>query len=204
MKYLIVSGSTRINSQSFKVSSYIKEQLKTTGLGNDADIIDLSNKSIPDWDEGHWEHGDDWNATWTNHSKELKLSDAIIIVVPEWGGMVPPALKNFFQLCTNGELAHKPSLIVSISAGITGGSYPVAELRMSSYKNTKICYIPDHIIIKNVTQVLDNSDQVNYDDDIYIKDRIFYSLNVLNIYAKAFKQIRDQEIIDQTQYKYGM
>ena len=49
------------------------------------------------------------------------------VVSPEWNGMVPSMLTNFFLLCSNNELAHKPGLLVGVSSG-TGGSYPVAEL----------------------------------------------------------------------------
>ena len=42
-------------------------------------------------------------------------------------------------------MAHKPGLIVTVSAGL-GGSYPVTELRISSHKNTRLCYIPDHVL----------------------------------------------------------
>ncbi|MCC2625450.1 MAG: putative [Acyl-carrier-protein] phosphodiesterase [Burkholderiales bacterium] len=201
-KYFIVSGSTRANSQSLKVSYHIKKQLKELNLDNDAYILDLANSGIPEWNEDYWDKGEDWNEVWSHNSKKLKSADAIIIVAPEWNGMVPPSLMNFFHLCSNDELAHKPGLIVSISANASGGSYPVANLRMSSYKNTKICYIPDHVIIKNVTAVL--NDSAMSDTDKYIQERLNYSLKVLDIYAKYLGQIRPIKLLYQDSYKYGM
>ncbi len=47
-------------------------------------------------------------------------------------------------------------LIVAVSSG-AGGAYPVAELRMSSYKNSRICYIPEQIIIRDVENVLNEA-----------------------------------------------
>lgn len=41
--------------------------------------------------------------------------------------MVPAALKNLFLLCTGGEIAHKPALIVAVASG-QGGADLVAEL----------------------------------------------------------------------------
>lgn len=34
--------------------------------------------------------------------------------------------------------------------------YPIAELRMNTLKNTKLVAIPDHLIIRNATEVLNN------------------------------------------------
>ena len=79
--------------------------------------------------------------------------DELVVMSPEWSGMVPAGLKNFFLLCGADHLAHKPGLIVGVSASL-GGSYPIAELRTSSYKNTRLCYIPDHVIVRNVGQML--------------------------------------------------
>jgi len=56
--------------------------------------------------------------------------------------MAPAGLKNFFLYAGNTALAHKPAYLVGISAS-RGGSYPIAELRMSSYKNSYLCYIPN-------------------------------------------------------------
>ena len=75
-------------------------------------------------------------------SNKLASSDAFIVISPEWHGMAPAGLKNFFLMWGKGELAHKPALIITVSSG-DGGSYPVAELRMSSYKNNRICFLPE-------------------------------------------------------------
>ena len=79
---------------------------------------------------------------WSHLIKDIvKKSDGFILVVPEYGGMATPVAKNIFLLCGNGEFAHKPGLIVSVSSGNVG-AYPKSELRMSSYKNTHIMWIP--------------------------------------------------------------
>jgi hypothetical protein len=43
-------------------------------------------------------------------------------------------------------------LIIAVSGGAGGGAYPVAELRMSSYKNSRICYLPEHLIVRQRRQ----------------------------------------------------
>ena len=116
--------------------------------------------------------------------------------------MVPPGLKNFFLLCGADVLAHKPGLIVTVSAGL-GGSYPVNELRTSSYKNTRLCYIPDHVIVRNVGQVLKGEQPADEHDDA-LRNRITYSLRVLLEYAKALKLVRDSGVVDLKTFPYGM
>jgi NAD(P)H-dependent FMN reductase len=116
--------------------------------------------------------------------------------------MVPPALKNFFLLCGTDLLAHKPGLIVTVSAG-TGGSYPVTELRTSSYKNTRLCYIPDHVIVRNVGHMLQGN-QAADEHDAALRERIDYSLRVLVEYAKALRLVRESGVIDLKAFPYGM
>ncbi|MCB1905163.1 MAG: NAD(P)H-dependent oxidoreductase, partial [Gammaproteobacteria bacterium] len=106
---------------------------------------------------------------------QLRASDGFVIVSPEWHGQVPSGLKNFFLLCSVRELGHKPALIVTVSS-IDGGAYPVAELRMSSYKNNRICYIPEQIIVRKVEQVLNDDVQQNDPrNDEYYRQRISWA-----------------------------
>ncbi|MBI5041649.1 MAG: NAD(P)H-dependent oxidoreductase, partial [Gammaproteobacteria bacterium] len=137
-------------------------------------------------------------------SQELSDSDAFVIVSPEWHGQVPAGLKNFFLLWGKGELAHKPALIVTVSSG-DGGSYPVAELRMSSYKNNRICYIPEQVIVRNVEKVLNDDPAMNNEAaDTYFRDRIRYALTLLKEYAAALHQVRASGAGDRSVYKNGM
>ena len=99
-------------------------------------------------------------------------------------------------------LAHKPGLIVTVSSGL-GGSYPVVELRTSSYKNTRICYIPDHVIVRNVGQVL-KGDQPADEHDCSLRKRIEYSVRILLEYSKALQLVRASGAIDLKSYPFGM
>lgn len=202
MKYTVISGSHRQNSQSLKVSKYLQGRLQEL-LSLDSSLIKLENNPLPLWDESIWtENRPHWDEKWTPISKELQSSDGLIVVCPEWGGMVPSGLKNFFLLCQNAELGHKPGLIVSIS-GSCNGAYPVSELRMSSTKNNRLIYIPDHLIIREVTDVL-NDGPAKDEDETYLRNRIDYSLNVFHEYGKALKLVRDSGVIDFETYTFGM
>jgi NAD(P)H-dependent FMN reductase len=200
MKFVIISGSHRENSQSDRVANYIADQVRA-GLG-DATVISLAKNPLPLWDEGVWGDDPKWKELWGPISKELRSADALVVVAPEWSGMVPPGLKNFFLLCSTADVGHKPALIVSISSGV-GGSYPVTELRISSYKNTRLLYIPEHVILRNVEEVLHGAAATGERDDT-ARTRISYALRVLREYGVALKGVRESGVIDHKSFPFGM
>jgi hypothetical protein len=118
--------------------------------------------------------------------------------------MAPPALKNFLLLCSDdGCLAHKPALVVSVSAS-AGGAYPVAELRMSAGKNTKLCFVPDHVIIRNVANVL-NEDEISAGEaDTLIRSRLRHSFEMLLQYGRALRAVREHPSARDTRFRFGM
>ena len=139
---------------------------------------------------------------WGPISKHLAQAQAFVVVSPEWSGMVPAGLKNLFLLCDNDELAHKPALIVAVSAS-SGGAYPINELRTSSYKNTRICYIPEHIIVRNVESLLQGDTAASPHDES-LRKRIDYSLKLLLQYSKALAGIRESGVLDHKSFPFGM
>lgn len=200
MQITIISGSHREPSQSFKVASFISQQLKNKNIGTE--ILSLANNPLPLWDQTLWENNEDWNQRLTPWRNTLTNSDAFVVITPEWHGQVPAGLKNFFLLFGKNELGHKPALITAVSSG-DGGAYPIAELRMSSYKNNRICYIPEQLIIRNVETVL-NDDPADNNESAhgYFVDRINWSLDTLEQYAQALKAVRAN--IDYGPYGNGM
>ena len=202
MKYAIISGSHRPQSQSGKVALYIEKQLATLDSSASSVILDLGKTPLPLWDEGIWQGDPKIMDVWKPISTELKSCDAAIVIAPEWGGMVPAALKNFFLFAADGCLYHKPGLIVGVSAS-RNGAYPVAELRVSSYKNTHLQYISEHIIVRQVNDVL-NEDTPQSDDDAALRKRLDYSLSVLAEYAKALQSVRASGVLNRKDYPFGM
>lgn len=206
MKIGIISGSHRDDSQSHKIAAHIEAQLLAQDICEHTWLYDLAGNPLPLWDEGVWDSNDnDWQQLLAPLSEQLHSCDAFVVVSPEWHGMAPAGLKNFFLMWTaGGEIAHKPALIVTVSVA-DGGSFPVAELRMSSYKNSRICYLPEHLIIRNVNTVF-NSDpeQNNPDAQQYFDDRLSYCLQMLGEYALAFRQIRASGKTSLEKYTSGM
>jgi len=202
MKIFIVCGSHREESQSGKVARHIRDELAR--LEMEPHLLDLAGNPLPLWEEKIWDGDPQWTERIKPISEELAASDGLVVVSPEWNGMVPAGLKNFFLLWTRGELAHKPALIVTLSS-VDGGAYPVAELRMSSYKNNRLCYLPEHLIIRNVGTVLnpDPADN-NAEADGYFRERITWCLTILREYARAFRQIRASGVGHNETFKNGM
>lgn len=206
MKIGIITGSHRADSQSEKIGRYALKQLEALGLGDDAFLYSLGENPLPFWDEGLGTNSAKWQETLGDLRSELDSCDGFVIVTPEWHGMVPSGLKNLFLLFPGtGELAHKPALIVAVSGGAGGGAYPVAELRMSSYKNNRICYLPEHLIVRNAGKVF-NEDTSENDRDTheYLHARLTYCLELLGEYASALANVRASGKASLARYKNGM
>lgn len=201
MKFGIISGSNRQNNpQSLKVADYIKQFI--TRLEIDGYLLDLSKTQIKYWDESFWSNHTSFDPEWTKASQEFHACDAIIIVAPEWNGMIPPALVNIMHLAVKGEFANKPLLIVSVSAG-GNGVYPVVHLH-ESVKNSFASIVPHHVIVRDVNNVLNDFDVVTGESDRLIRERLNYSLKVLEVYAQGFITIRNSDVIRNIPYSYGM
>jgi NAD(P)H-dependent FMN reductase len=203
MKYAILSGSHRANSQSLKVSRYVSHVIQKTQSDASVDILELTENPLPLWDESFWSGDAKWEKTWKPFSDRLRAAEALVVVSPEWAGMVPPGLKNFFLFCSKGELAHKPAMIVTVSAGING-AYPVAELRMTSAKNNAMLYIPDHVIVRTAAKMLNDHEKAADENDEALRKRIEYSVGVLRQYGLALKQVRESGAINLKDYPFGM
>lgn len=205
MKIGIICGSHRPVSESGKVARHIEKTLLDTGICDETWLYDLGGNPLPLWDEAIWEGDAQWQERLQPLREALHSCDAFIIVSPEYHGMAPAGLKNFLLMWTaGGEVAHKPALIVTVSVA-DGGSYPVAELRMSSYKNNRICYLPEHLIIRYVDTVFNDDPEKNKPSaQEYFEERLAYSLALLREYALAFRQIRASGKASLEKYTSGM
>jgi len=197
MDSLIICGSQRKNSQSIRIANIIHKLWSS--LDQSAEVIELANENIPfaesEWNESAVEK-------WDEIAAKVKAADSIILVSPEWGGMATPAIKNFLLLCDHHLVGHKPCLIVTVSSG-SGGAYPAAEIRASSLKDNKICFIPENLIIRDVANVFTNNPEKESLDQ-YISRRALFCLHVLSAYATALKSVRQNDLFFIEDYQYGM
>jgi NAD(P)H-dependent FMN reductase len=203
-KLAILIGSHRPQSQSAKVGRFVETLLANEFPDLATFFLDLGENPLPLWDEGVRTWTEPWEKVWREISQNLQSCDGIIVVAPEWNGGVPASLKNFFLLCEGKEqeLAHKPGLIIAVSSNM-GGAYSVAELRMSSFKNTHICYLPEHVIIRNVGDLFNDPGSL-CDEELKMRDRIRYAVLLLNEYARALRSVRESGAVDSKRYPWGM
>lgn len=193
MKIKIITGSHRANSSSKAIGEYLANKLSKIAI--DASVTCLYEADLPLWHQDKYEDGPKWD-NWNNISKELVEADGVIIVAPEYNGAVTPMINNFFLLVDKAETAHKPGLIVGVSSGLNG-VYPVSELKAYSTKNNKLTYIPEHLIIRECNEFLENGNEK-------LEERIEYSLEVFKEYALALKSVRASNILKEPKYKFGM
>lgn len=204
MNITIISGSHRNPSQSEKIGRYIESVLQQEFDDAEPFLYTLADNPLPLWDQSIWESDQVWIDRLAPLKEQLSKSDAFVVIAPEWHGQVPAGLKNFFLMFNRFELGHKPALIVAVSSA-TGGAYPVAELRMSSYKNNRLCYIPEHLIIRDVEKVLNENAEDNIAEaDAYYRGRIQWCLGILLGYGKALKAMRQDTQIHHDDYGNGM
>ncbi len=199
MKISLISTSHRKKSESNRIREILDTNLKSKKQNIKTFNLDFAKEKLPIWSSEKKEKKGFWGKKWDYISDELKSSDGFIFVVPEYGGMATPNAKNFFLICGEGELAHKPGLLVAISSG-NGGAYPISELRSSSYKNTHIMWIPENIIIRNVGQFFPGKHGVLIPD--WLDDRINYNLDLILEYSKCMKPLK--KIINRKDYGNGM
>ncbi len=199
MKISIISTSHREKSESHRISKILEQVISKIDSSIECFYLNMYDKKIPLWGGEKKNNLKFWNIEFVKISSNLASSDGFIIVVPEYGGMATPNAKNFFLLFNNGELFHKPGLIISISSG-NGGAYPISELRSSSYKNSHILWIPENVIIRNVEQFVpgDHGNLIPY----WLDKRIEYSCNLLIKYADYLKPI--QKVINRKDFGNGM
>ena len=203
MKIGVITGSHRKDSQSGKVGHFLSAQLDSRN-GVTSWVLYLGKSPLPLWDEDLRNEGPQWSAI-PDIKAALDSSDGFIVIAPEWHGMVPAALKNFFLLwAATGELSHKPALPCAVSAG-EGGAYVISELRMSSYKNNRLCWIPEQLIARNVNAICNENSNDNDDErhDTFV-ERSQYALDLLLSYANALNTVRDSGLIDHDTFMNGM
>lgn len=183
------------------MASFLADKLQRY-WGDAVYLRDLGADPLPLWDDGAWANTAEWEARLGPLVRELEAADALVVVTPEWGGMATPAIKNFLLLCPSSAVGHKPALLVTVSH-THGGAYPVAELRMSGYKNNHLCFIPEHVIVRDAAGAL-RGDGAGCAADAWLRGRVEYALALLREYGRALRGVRQSGVIDRARFPFGM
>lgn len=210
MKVLFISASQRQNSKSAAVTQLI-QNLPVFKKGDvETDVLDLS--LFPELLE-HYGHLNESSNTELFIKKQQVLSmlyrcDAVVFIVPEWGGMIPPALVNLLLLTAHGSagglpLGHKPAFAISISAS-GGGSNPISLLKAYAAKNSHLVWLPLHAIVHNVDDFLVQPWQPKSEGRFSkVQSRIDTGLSSLFIYAKQLQEVRATLVDLSTTHPFG-
>jgi NAD(P)H-dependent FMN reductase len=202
MHLLIISGSHRSNSQSAKVARHLSSRATDLGLFEAAPVLDLAASELPFWAEDAFDpNNDEWKSQLATLNQQLASANAYAFVSPEWHGMVPSRLRNLLLFANVRNAGHKPALLTAVS-GSRGGAYPIAELRMNGFKNSRVCCIPEHLIVRNAEQVLNDGEPAD-DEDRFIRARADFALRNLAEYARVMAQM-DRDILVSKEFPNGM
>lgn len=198
----VIAGSNRQEAESHRIGEIAARMLQEDGAT--ADLISLRDIDLPLWDETKRSkdlpEDSPWKTVWPGVSDRLKAADGMVAISPEWHGMATPHLKNLLCCCEGGELAFKPGFLVAVSGG-AGGAYPIAELRMSGYKNSFAHWLPDHLIVRNAGKFRPGEE--GHEAPEWLEARMRHGLKVLCAYADAAKPLRET-VIDFGLLRTGM
>ncbi|MGA0198292.1 MAG: NADPH-dependent FMN reductase [Prochlorotrichaceae cyanobacterium] len=198
----IISGSQRDSGNSHRVAKLTANLISSTGEPGQHHGTIVNIQDLPLWDEGLWGKSplnEKWSR-WEPISQTLTDSDGIVIITPEYAGMASPLIANFLLIAGHKEVGHKPGLLISVSAS-RGGAYPIAQLRSFSTKNNSLCWIPDHVIVRDVDEFFT---EINSGKENYTSRKLSYSLKLLMTYAEALVEVRNSGNIDYETFPYGM
>ncbi|MBZ0333017.1 NADPH-dependent FMN reductase [Marinobacter sp. AL4B] len=192
MKIKIVSSSQNKPSSSFELSKLLKEYIENNIDNNfEIGILNLVDLGLPFWD---------FSACSEQYSNGVEEEiDAFIFVVPDWNGMMPPILKNWFYFVGSAQFYHKPVLLCGVSSG-EGGHYPLVELRAFAAKNFRMNFIPENLIFKNVKELLSTKTI----KENKLRERINHCTRTLVAYSKALKSVRSELGEPSSTIKYGI
>lgn len=198
---VLISGSHRLGSETGRVADYLAGRLQQNH-GATTDVIKLEGNPLPLWDDRMWDANSDLAKQFAPYGERLEDADGLVVLTPEWAGMAAAGIKNFMLYTDHTMVGHKPALLVTISSTM-GGSYPVEEMRGSSYKNNRILYIPEHLIVRHAPKIFQGPTSDGAEDD-YMRGRADFALNVLMKYTSALGSVRAGGDVFNEKYPYGM
>ncbi len=119
MKISIISGSTRINRQSHRVSLNLFETLKNQ-THHEIHLLDLAEYQFPVFEEVLKKHPNPPKGL-ADFAEIIAGSDAYIFVSPEYNGSYSASLKNALEYLKENEFSKKVIGVASVSTGGLGG-----------------------------------------------------------------------------------
>ncbi len=154
MKY-IISGTNRPQSRSLQVAKILQKTFKD--LGEQVEIIDLSTLSFKGLPDGSYGDATRLGEDWQKALQQIKSSEGLLFVVPEYNGSMPGALKFFIdQWSYPDSFDGRPVAFVGLG-GLFGGLRPVEHLQqVMAYRNA--FQFPERVFLMNIFKTLQNGE----------------------------------------------
>ena len=211
MQILVVSGSHRASGKSGLVGEHVERVTR-----RECEDCNVKYMSLVDYSDLLYHYHEDRGSKIDerieqqkrNLLTELYSSDGIVVISPEWGGMMTPLITNMMLLTARGSaggfpLAHKPGLAIGVSEG-SGGCYPISMLRGFASKNSQVCWLPFHVVIQNVDEFLAHEwSPGNENRFSVVQSRLLSSVKALRIYAMQLKPVRENLLTLSELHPYG-
>lgn len=176
----IIVGTNRIGSNSSKVGN---ELLKIySSLKTNAEIIDLSKLPSEIFSPTAYQEKPE---RWSEFQTRIDSADALVLVVPEYNGSFPGALKYFIDMLEFPKsLVDKPCCFIGISAGRWGGMRAVEQLQdIFIYRGAII--FPKNVLIPNVHECLDANGNITNEEILQrLKNQALSFIDFVNSFSK--------------------
>lgn len=158
----VIYGSVRRERQGIKAARFLVRKLQT--LGHDVSLVDAKKYPLPLLDLRYSEYEDGSAPEPMQKIHEmLNAADGFIVVSGEYNHGIPPGLKNLLDHFLP-QYKHKPSAIVSYSAGTFAGARVHASLR-EVLSTLGTVAIPPTLLISSISKSFD--EQGNALDQAY-------------------------------------
>ena len=146
----LIAGTNRRGSQTLAVTLHVKEIYEE--LGQAADLIDLAELPLGVF------HPDAYRekpASFEPFTKKVLESNGLVVVVPEYNGGPPGALKYFIDMLPFPEsFEGRPVCFIGLSAGMWGALRPVEQMQqVFGYRNAYL--FPRRVFLPGVGNLLD-------------------------------------------------
>lgn len=150
-KIVVVSGTNRPSSRSLHLANHLTRLY--TGLGAHATLLDLVKLPPEVFLPSVYSEKPESLLPWTQSVLE---SDGMVLVVPEYNGSFPGALKYFIDLLPFPEsFEARPVAFVGIASGAWGALRAVEHLQgVFGYRNAHI--FPKRVFVPQVHGAMDN------------------------------------------------
>ena len=149
----IISGTDRPHSNSVKIANKIVADYRA--LGAQADLIDLNKLNLSDVQGGPYFNGA--QGTYAEAVRRVTAAEGLVLVVPEYNGSYPGALKLFIDYWRYPDsFENRPVALVGIGAR-WGGLRPIEHLQqVFGYRNAFV--FPNRVFITHVKDIFKDGD----------------------------------------------